>query len=119
MLTADDDGDDDVRGDGDDGDDGDDGGADVDGHRSLNNADACEKSNALAEKQHWLWNLVKDDDEGDKGFYDGGGDEEEDCNTNSAYDDDDQHRVWRIYSNIQLLQYIGHKYLFGHLFVSN
>ena len=51
MLTADDDGDDDVRGDGD-GDDGDDGGADVDGHRSLNNADACEKSNALAEKQH-------------------------------------------------------------------
>ena len=57
MLTADDDGDDDVRGDGDDGDgddgdDGDDGGADVDGHRSLNNADACEKSNALAEKQH-------------------------------------------------------------------
>ena len=57
MLTADDDGDDDVRGDGD-GDDGDDGGADVDGHRSLNNADACEKSNALAEKQHWLWNLV-------------------------------------------------------------
>ena len=50
----------------------DDGGADdVDGHRSLYDADACQKSNALAEKQHRLWNLIKDDDDDDNGDYDG------------------------------------------------
>ena len=48
------------------------------GHRSLNDADACQKSNALAEKQHWLWNLIKDDDDDDNDDYDGDDDPEKD-----------------------------------------
>ena len=27
-------------------------------------------------------------------------------------------RVWRIYSNIRIFEYIGHEYIFGHSFVS-
>ena len=29
-----------------------------------------------------------------------------------------RHRVWRIYSNIRIFEYIGYKYIFGHSFVS-
>ena len=29
-----------------------------------------------------------------------------------------QIRVWRIYSNIRIFEYIGHEYIFGHSFVS-
>ena len=59
----------------------DDDGDAADHHRSLYEADAGEKSNALAEKQHWLCYLMNGDDDDDDDYYvdyeSGGGDDQD------------------------------------------